>query len=139
MNSHLVRTGITLGALVASVGLATSVAAKPGSGCDRMERKLERLDLSSETEAAALAIIDGARPEQRELRAQVREAREALHASLESVPVDETAVMAHADTVAALEQQSKKLRLQTLLEVSAVLSPEQRASFLAKGKRGRNR
>ena len=140
MKPEFVRIGLILGALVASIGLTTAVAAKPGhDGFDRIERKLERLELSAETETAALAILDEARPGQRAIRARVREAREALHALLEAEPVDEAAVMAQADTVGALELEAHKVGLRTLLQVRAVLSPEERVALLERGKGRRHR
>ncbi len=136
MKSTFVPIGLILAALIASIGLATGAAAKPGhGGCGGLEKKIERLDLSTETETAALAILDEARPGQRAMRALVREAREGLDALLEADPVDEAAVLAQADAVGALEQEAHMLRLRTLLKVQAVLSPEDRAAVLEAGKR----
>ncbi len=140
MKIRTFRIGAALVALIASAGLAAAVAAKPGrGGLDRLERKLERIEISTESKTAAFAILDQARPAHRALRAEVHDAREALRTLLETEPVDEAAVMAQADVVSALQAEAHKQKLRTLLQVRTALTPEEREAFAKRGpKHGRH-
>ena len=91
-----------------------------------IERHIDRLDLDDKTRAEAFAILDAARPTQRELRHEMRDARQELHARIQQDPVDEAAVYAQQDVLSALKNESRRLNLATMLQVRALLTPEQR-------------
>jgi hypothetical protein len=87
------------------------------------------LDLDAETEAAVQGVIDETRDEGRVLRDRVREAQDKLHGLLTGDAVDEAEVMAQAEVVSALETQARMHRLQTMLRIRALLTPEQRTKL----------
>jgi Spy/CpxP family protein refolding chaperone len=121
-------------ALVAVVLLGAGMASsKEGRGChghgkcahfERMEAKLAELQLDEQTRAAAQQVIATARAESETRREELREARRALHDLLEQDAPSLDAVMAQADAVGALQTESHKAKLRTLLELRSVLGPE---------------
>lgn len=126
--------GAALIALTTIVAAGSVAIAKSGSGVrelDRMERKLGRLELSAETEAAVFAILDEARPSHRALRARVRDERHELRSLLENDGVDEATIMERVDAIGALKTEARKQDLRTWLKVRAALSPEDREAFSA--------
>ena len=123
---------LVFGALSLAGGLALSVTASarpPGPGGDRLgrlESRVEALDLDGESRTAIYAILDEARVNQREVRSQLREAREDLRTLLEQEEPDEAAVMEQAEVIGALRTERRKQGLRTFLAVRALLTPEQR-------------
>lgn len=121
-------------ALVAVVLLGAGMAeSKPGRGChghgkgarfERMEAKLAELTLDEQTRAAAQQVIATAKTESEARREELSQARRALHDLLEQETPSLDAVMAQADAVGALETESHKAKLRTMLELRAVLGPE---------------
>lgn len=115
-----------------ALGLATAVAsAHPGMGPGPrggfLERKLDSLGLAPETRAAVQKLLDDAKPAREASHQQIRQAHDAMKALLDAEPVDEAAVMAQADRIGALMTASRKQELRTLIQVRALLSPEERA------------
>jgi Spy/CpxP family protein refolding chaperone len=126
------------GAVVAVVAIALLGAgmaeSRPKRGChghghdgrlDRLVAKLADLGLDTQTRAAAAQVIEQARAEGEEQRDEAREARRTLHELLQQDPPAVEQVMAQADTVGALETERRKAKLRTLLELRALLTPEQ--------------
>lgn len=132
------RTSIALLALASLV--MTSGAAQAGRprhpGLAHLERRIESLDLSEDVRRQALAIVDAARPEERELREQIDEAHEQLRALLGTASPDPAAVDAQVDALGALRTEKHKQFLATLLGIGALLDDEQRAALLAPPERG---
>jgi Spy/CpxP family protein refolding chaperone len=95
-----------------------------GGRLDRLEAKLADLPLAPEQREAAEQVMAQARAEREAQGEQVGEARRALRDLLEQdAPVlDE--VMAQADVLGALETDSHKAKLRTMIELRAVLGPE---------------
>lgn len=127
--------GFALVAVLVSASLVSAAAFAGGRGgsCGAgrghdggIERHIDRLDLDEKTRAEAFAILDAARPTQRELRREMRDARQELHARIQQDPVDEAAVYAQQDVLSALKNESRRLNLATMLQVRALLTPEQR-------------
>jgi Spy/CpxP family protein refolding chaperone len=122
-------------ALVAVVLLGAGMAeSKPGRGChghgkgarfERMEAKLGEFELDEQTRSAAQQVIATARTESEARREELRDARRALHDLLEQDAPAVDAVMAQADAVGALETESHKAKLRTMLELRTLLGPEQ--------------
>ena len=122
-------------ALVVVVLLGAGMAqSKEGRGChghgkgayfDRMEAKLAELQLDEQTRASAQQVIATARTESDARRAELADARRALHDLLEQEAPAVDAVMAQADAVGALQTESNKAKLRTMLELRSVLGPEQ--------------
>jgi len=93
---------------------------------DRMEAKLERLDLSDEQRAQVRSVIDAARPEFRKVADAVRVNRKEMRALMRSDEFDERAVRRIADRQGDLVADMIVLRGKLKSQVAAVLTPEQR-------------
>jgi protein CpxP len=138
----LKKTSIGISALaiglLATVG-ATSAGAFGGERCKggghggpgaaHLERRLERLDLSDDVRAKAVAILDASRGEERALRDQIRDAHEQLRAALESGAPDTAALDAQVEALGALKTQQHKQTLHTMIAVGALLPDAQRAQW----------
>jgi Spy/CpxP family protein refolding chaperone len=121
-------------AIVAAAGLATAASARPGPGMGGhhgffLEKAVAKLELPAETQTAVQAVIDQAKPAGDKLREDVKSAHEGMRALLERDTVDESAVMAQADAVGAAMTEKRKHELRTLLQVRALLTPEQRTQL----------
>jgi Spy/CpxP family protein refolding chaperone len=119
-------------AVAVGIGLATSSWARgPGHGGKgaRLERALESLELDEAKRAEVFGVIDAARPAGREIRERTRAAHQEMRALLESPDASEEAVLAKADAIGALHTELRKQELRTLLQVRALLSPEQQAQL----------
>jgi Spy/CpxP family protein refolding chaperone len=96
----------------------------------RLEHLVESIGLDEKTLTEVYKVIDASKAEHRELRRKLREVHDRMHSLLEQKEPDEAAVMAQADTIGALETEIQKQRLRTVLQVRALLTPEQRAKLL---------
>jgi Spy/CpxP family protein refolding chaperone len=131
----------TLRAFVAAALLAPAGGAgaePPGPGGRRhgpppidrvLDRHAEELGLDDAVREQVGAIAARSRETEEPLRAALRAARDELHALLRQDAPDADAVMRQADAVGAAETALHKQRLRTLLEVRALLTPEQRAKL----------
>ncbi len=128
-HATFLRTGAAIAAVLALV-VAGGAAARPGGrdhhGPPDLEQRLSRLELSAEAERAVHAILDEARPEQRALRRELKEARRAMKVLLDGETVDAERVMAQVDVIGGLKTAARKLELRTLIEVREHLTPDQR-------------
>jgi Spy/CpxP family protein refolding chaperone len=109
------------------------LAHPPGSGPfrgGRFEKFIEELGLEKKTLTEVKKILDASRATRKEMFDKLREAHEHMRALLEQEKPDESAVMAQADAIGALETESRKQQLRTMLQVQALLTPEQRAKLL---------
>jgi Spy/CpxP family protein refolding chaperone len=102
----------------------------PSSRGERFKQLIAALGLDEKTLTEVNTVLDASHAEHQELRRKLYEAREHMRSLLEQERPDEAAVMSQADTIGALETQAQKLRLQTILHVRALLTPEQRAKLL---------
>jgi Spy/CpxP family protein refolding chaperone len=103
-----------------------------GRGGARLEQLVESLGLDEKSMAEVKKILDASKAKRQELFAKMHEAHERMRSLLEQGQPDETAVMAQADTIGALETEGRKQRLHTMLQVRALLTPEQQAKLLEK-------
>jgi len=97
----------------------------------RLERRIERLDVSADVRAKAFAIVDAQRAKDRALREQVRTAHEALRAMLESGSPEARKLDQQVDELGALRTQQHKQLLHAMLAIGALLPEEQRAQWMA--------
>lgn len=120
---------------LAVVGLlATPIAALAGhrfggpggGGHGGLEKQIERLDLDDATLTQVYGILDASRGETRTLRREMRSAHQAMRSLLEQDSPDQEKVMAQADALGALATQARKQQLKTMLQIRALLTPEQR-------------
>ena len=102
---------------------------------DHEERFLDayadRLGLDEETREKIRAKIDASRSASEPLRDQVHDGYRALRELLMQDAPNRDAVMQQAQEVGELRISLAKLRLATLLDVRALLTPEQRAEMIA--------
>jgi Spy/CpxP family protein refolding chaperone len=124
--------------------LATAAATSAGAfgrrggppGLARLEHRVERLDLGTDTRAKAFAIIDAARGPDRALREKMRAAHEALRATIESGAPDTAALDKQIDAMSALQAEHHKQFLHTLLQIGKLLPADKRAQWMAPAHRG---
>jgi Spy/CpxP family protein refolding chaperone len=96
----------------------------PSARLDRLEAKLADLELDAETRAAAEQLIATARTEGEARRDELTSAREALHELLEQEAPALEAVLAQAEAIGALETESHKARLRSMIELRSLLGAE---------------
>lgn len=96
---------------------------------ERLENQLLTLGLDDKTRKEVFAILDGARPEARELRVSIHNAQQHLGELLKKDKPDEVDVLKQVDEVGKLITELHKKELAALLEVRAKLTPEQRAKL----------
>ena len=75
-------------------------------------------------------ISESARAEGRGLRDQMKAQRDAMRALLDQDTPDQSTVMAQADAIGELKTQLRQNQLAAMLEVRALLTPEQRAELV---------
>ncbi|MCS6925331.1 MAG: Spy/CpxP family protein refolding chaperone [Candidatus Binatia bacterium] len=91
-----------------------------------LKRLIETLDLDAPTSAAVTDIIQAAETEHHELRRQLWEAHRRMRTLLQQETPDEAAIMAQAEVIGSLRTAVQKLRLRTMLQIRALLTPAQR-------------
>lgn len=135
MRAATVRTARSAAIAIATgLALVGAASARPGPGMGGppgffLEKTVDKLELHAEQRTAVQAVIDQAKPAGEKLREDVKAAHESMRALLEQPTVDEAAVMAQADAVGAAMTESRKHDLRTMLQVRALLTPEQRSQF----------
>ena len=95
-----------------------------------LERYAERLALDAAALDKIRAIGAASRPEHDRLAEAVHTLRGEMRAQLSQDEPDRDAVMALADRIGAAETLLDKHRLDTLLEIRALLTPEQRRELV---------
>ena len=109
-----------------------------------MQHLTDKLDLDDDTRASVRGLIDARRERTRDMRKELQAAHTQMHEMLQADQPDETQVLAQVERIGALRTALHKQRMQTILRVRALLSPEQRATLLEmfkkrRGKRGPRR
>jgi Spy/CpxP family protein refolding chaperone len=97
---------------------------------DFIARHADELGLDTATRRAIQAIVDDTESRNRELREQIRTARDHLHELLSQPEPDRDAVMKQASALDALMAQANHNRLDAILQIRARLSPTQREALL---------
>ena len=95
-----------------------------------LERHAERLGLDDGTLARIREVESASRPEHERLADALHALRREMHDKLGEDAPDREAVMALADRIGAAETELDKHRLSTLLEIRALLTPEQRQELV---------
>lgn len=120
--------------LTSLLGLVTTATARPPGAPphagEPLEHLVETLGLDEATLTKVYHIIDASRADQRELRRTHHEAHQRMRTLLEQETPDEAAVMVQADIVGAQRTAMEKQRLRTILQIRALLTPEQRTKLL---------
>jgi Spy/CpxP family protein refolding chaperone len=95
-----------------------------------LERNAERLGLDAETLEKIRTAADASRPEHERLEGELHALRREMWTLLSEDAPEPEAVMQLADRVGAAELALDKHRLGTLLEIRALLTPEQRRELV---------
>jgi len=94
-----------------------------------LERHADELGLDQATRDAIEQIVTASQERSRQLDEARRDAHETLRTLLESDDVDRKAVMDQVEVMGALDLEQSRLRISTLMDVRAKLTPEQRAKL----------
>jgi len=97
---------------------------------DVLERHADELGLDAYTRAKIRDIAETSREEEQPLATQLRALHAAMHQLLQSDAPKLDDVMHQADEIGAQETQLRKHQLRTLLEIRALLTPEQRQKLV---------
>ena len=126
------------GLLLSVLALALPASAWPRDGGphgprlgELLERHAEELGLSAETRDAIREIVEDSHEEGESLREDVSSARLRLHELLAEDPVDRDRVIEQVERIGELRTESQKHRIETMLEIRALLTPEQREALTA--------
>jgi Spy/CpxP family protein refolding chaperone len=135
------------GVLVAALTLSGVGFARPPfehAGSDRdpgafIEENAESLGLNDETLSAIRSIVAESKDTGDQLHSKLRELHKGMKALLSQGTPDESAVMKQVDAIGAAEVEMQRHRLGTMLEIRALLTPEQREEMtrLREDSRGR--
>lgn len=138
------RLALVLAAALVTGGLLPGVAgAFPGGGPHShhfgghhgpdgfIERHADRLGLDDQQRGAIRAIVDASWAEAAPIEEASHEAHEELRRMLDVDEPDEAAIMAQVELLGALQTDSHKLRMRTMLSIRRLLTPEQRAEMVS--------
>ena len=103
---------------------------RPGSPHIMFEKHADRLGLNAETLKQIRAISEKAKEESSDLRTKFREARTIMHKLLSAEAPDKAAVMKQAEAMGEIMTGIRKHRLAALLDIRALLTPEQRQELI---------
>lgn len=120
-------------ALAAALCLAGAAGARPDERRPvggLIARHAERLGLTGEALAAVQEVVDASGVRHEALLAELDASRAAMRELLSQPIPDADAVMAQADAIGELETQLHKNRLRAIMQIRALLTPEQRAELL---------
>lgn len=95
------------------------------------EKHAERLGLDTKTLSQIRAISEATKEQSSELRTNLEKARMTMRDLLSAETPDKAAVMKQAEIMGAIKTDLRKQRLATILEIRALLTPEQRQELIA--------
>lgn len=124
-------TGLALGLAGLSAGLATAEERRHRAPGEVVARHAERLGLDADTQATLARILEESGARYRELKDEKRAARDELRALLSAPEPDREAILAQADVVDALRSRAHHGKLDAILRIHELLTPEQRAALVA--------
>ncbi|MFQ5657468.1 MAG: periplasmic heavy metal sensor [Candidatus Methylomirabilales bacterium] len=102
------------------------------------EKHAERLGLDGKTLEQIRAISEAAKGQSSELHTKFREAKTTMRKLLSAETPDKTAVMKQAEIMGAIKTDLRKHKLATILEIRALLTPEQRQELIKMRKERRS-
>lgn len=139
MKTRQIGRGVATALLVMGLALIASAADAFGPHGKRgrhgppigamIEHHAEQLGLDDETREAIHEIVERSHEEGEALRDEVEEAADGLRELLEADDVDREAVLDQVERVGDLRTEAKKHRIETLLEIRSLLTPEQREAM----------
>lgn len=119
-------------ALLAALGVApASAQARPRhSPAEQVQRHAEELGLDAETRTALAAIVAESDAEEQALRGELRASYQRMRALLSTPELDRAAIEAQAAVLDGLHARSHRQRLDAVLRINELLTPEQRARLV---------
>ncbi len=96
-----------------------------------IEEYAERLAIDETTRGAIRLIVEDTRSRGQEIRASLAQARAQMRNLLTQDSPDDAAVMQQAEKIGALRVEKQKNRLRAMLQIRALLSPQQRQALTA--------
>jgi Spy/CpxP family protein refolding chaperone len=130
---HATCTLLALAVTLAAGGASARPPHDHHHGLDEqgfIQENAERLGLGEETRAAIEAIVDDSHARAAALHDEHREARHALKELLSQDAPDAATVMGKAEELGRIETELSKHRLDTMLRIRALLTPEQRSQLM---------
>ena len=127
---------LTLFTGVAALAALALVAAPPAdargrhSPAEHLARHVEQLGLDEATQAAITEIVTSSKAQDDALGEELRAARTRLRELLSAPETDRAAVLAQADQLDALYARKHRSRLEAVLQIHELLTPEQRAELV---------
>lgn len=97
-------------------------------------RESKSLGLDEKTTQAIQKVVAAQREKARSLEEERDAARRKLGDLLTQEPLDEKAALAQADALGRIDTEMRKHRLETMFEIRALLTPEQRQKLVAQMK-----
>jgi Spy/CpxP family protein refolding chaperone len=124
-------TLLALAALLAPALLPAAADARGrGSPAEHVARNAERLGLDAETQAALAEIVAESEAEDRALHEQKRAEWKRMHGLLSAPELDRAAVLEQADAIDAIDAHSHRRRIEVMLRIHELLTPEQRQALV---------
>lgn len=126
-------------AVALAVALALPVAALAWPGHDhgeRMQKKLDALDLDADTRAQVDAVLEGTRDQRRERKQAMRDARDAMRELMRNATATEAQLVEQAERVAELELEGLKTKVARHLALRDLLTAEQLETLTPSKHRG---
>lgn len=125
---------LKLSTLIALFSLTPDFAQARGPQSEGGERQhhrrgkgfMKKLDLSEEQRSKVKEIRQAGKAKRQELRAKVNEAQEAFQAAQKS-DASRSEILSKFDELSALKAQMGRLRIEGMLDIREILTPEQRA------------
>lgn len=153
MKGTIMKRSISMLFLMLIALVAGQAQARPGGGHGKrggkhrgkimspkhFDRLAEELNVDPKMREALRAQLEAARAQGKEKKQALRAEHEKLKALLQADAPDRAAVMAQIDRIGALRLAMHKLKVGTMIDLRAALSPEQRAQLKAKMEARRKR
>ncbi len=137
MRRHIVTTVAAIGLLGLGLILPDSGHANRDHGEHHrgapyllFEKHAERLRLDAKTLEQIHTISEATKEQSNELRTNLQQARTTMRELLSAENPDKAAVMKQAEIMGAIKTDLRKQRLATMLEIRALLTPEQRQELI---------
>jgi protein CpxP len=101
-----------------------------------IDRHADELGLDAEARESIQSIADESRARSEQLRGEVRDEYQAMRSMLSQSTPDEAAVMSQHERIEALKSEQRKIRLEAMLAIRKLLTPEQRDQLVEMREQG---
>ncbi len=103
----------------------------PGGPVKMFEHHAEEIGLDDADLMRIKAIFDASKDEMMTLKESLHDSRAKLRSMMDADTPDEQAIMAQIDTITAISGDLHRLRVKTMLDIRATLTPDQREKMKA--------